>query len=125
MKWWNTIYVDFDGTIVKHRWPRVGELREDAISSLQLWRDLGGRIVIFSTRNRHPVLHEEMIKFLIQRGVPYDEIYAGGMRPDGIIIDDKAINAGVRVNWGDIISSAVSIRRQKESGIPTGNLILD
>lgn len=45
------ICVDFDGTIVDHRYPLIGPPVPDAILWLQKWQELGAKIILFTMRS--------------------------------------------------------------------------
>jgi hypothetical protein len=45
------ICVDFDGTIVEHRFPEIGQPAPGAIEWLRQWVAAGGRIVLWTVRS--------------------------------------------------------------------------
>lgn len=46
------IAVDFDGTIVKHRYPQIGEERPFAIETLKMLQADGHRLILWTVRER-------------------------------------------------------------------------
>jgi predicted HAD superfamily phosphohydrolase YqeG len=113
------IVVDFDGTIVDFKYPSIGEPKPGVREALTRFRELGYSIVVSSCRNARrfpeifqvgiegqPVVerqtYKDMIKFMDDHQLPYDEIDDGSLgKPLGnLYIDDK----GVRFenNWTEI-----------------------
>ena len=45
------ICIDFDGTVVDHRYPYVGEPVPLAIAWLQRWAELGAKLILFTMRS--------------------------------------------------------------------------
>lgn len=45
------ICVDFDGTVVDHRYPDIGEPAPDAIRFLLEWKRKGAKIILFTMRD--------------------------------------------------------------------------
>lgn len=100
------IAVDFDGTVVTHRYPKIGELKPGAKEALVAFHDAGHKIIIWTCRNGQ---HErEVREFLMTNEIPFDTINNPIMGADmgtrkvfaDMYIDDK----GVRFedNWADI-----------------------
>jgi len=110
------IAVDFDGTIVNHRFPRIGSLMPGAKDALNRLHDAGHKIIIWTCRNHtepdHPDWDDAPISrvmwFLKNNGIPFDSINEN--HPDmgfwlqsrkiyaDIYIDDK--NIGGFPGWG-------------------------
>ena len=65
------IAVDFDGTIVEHRYPRIGEEIPFAIDTLKLLQQEKHRLILWSVREG--TLLEEAVKWCKARGL---ECYA-------------------------------------------------
>ena len=64
-----TIAVDFDGTIVEHRYPRIGPEKPFAIQALlQLQRE-GHRLILFTAREG--ALLQEAVDFCHERGLDF------------------------------------------------------
>lgn len=97
------IAVDFDGTIVDHRYPQIGKLKKgvkEALTELIKRND----IVIYSCRNNSTVdptcqTMRNMVLFLAQNKIPYTKIDLGlhGKVVADLYIDDKAIR--FEDNW--------------------------
>ena len=66
-----TIAVDFDGTIVEHRYPNIGKELPFAIETLKKLADGGHRIILWSVREGK--LLDDAVKYCIDRGL---ELYA-------------------------------------------------
>lgn len=45
------VAVDFDGTIVDHRFPKIGPAVPGAIDWLKQWQDLGIKIILYTMRS--------------------------------------------------------------------------
>ncbi|MBQ7634627.1 MAG: hypothetical protein IJS89_03540 [Bacteroidaceae bacterium] len=65
------IAVDFDGTIVEHRYPRIGKEIPFATATLRRLQEEGHKIVLWSVREG--ALLDEAVQWLSQHGV---EVYA-------------------------------------------------
>ncbi len=63
------IAVDFDGTIVEHRYPEIGKERPFATQTLQQLIKDGHRLVLWTNRQGHTL--EEAIEWCRQRGVEF------------------------------------------------------
>jgi hypothetical protein len=49
------VAVDFDGTIVKHAFPSIGEEIPGAIFWLKKWQEMGHRLILFTVRTELPL----------------------------------------------------------------------
>ena len=95
------ICVDFDGTIVEHKFPAIGPVRKDVLKVLQNWRDKGAHIIISSARSakmfggKDSEKFKEMVAFIKKEGIPHDEIDDGtiGKVVADLYLDDRALNA--------------------------------
>lgn len=63
------IAVDFDGTIVKHRYPAIGEERPFAIQTLKMLRDEGHRLILWTVREREELA--EAVEWCRARGLEF------------------------------------------------------
>lgn len=45
------IAIDFDGTIVDHKFPEIGKLVPGAIEWMQIWHDAGGQLILWTMRS--------------------------------------------------------------------------
>ena len=105
------IAVDFDGTIVEHRYPEIGEERLFAIDTLKAFMREGHQLVLWSVREGK--LLDDAVEWCRQRGVEFyavnkdfpeedtdkNEHYARKLRVD-LFIDDR--NVGGLPDWGTI-----------------------
>ncbi len=64
--------LDFDGTIVEHKFPEVGELMPDAKATIKLLHEKGCRIIIWTCRKGPYVMRAG--EFLLENGIPFDYI---------------------------------------------------
>ena len=129
-----TIAVDFDGTIVEHRYPKIGEEIPFATETLKILAQERHKLILWTVREG--VLLEEAIEWCRQRGVffysvnkdyPEEEKSHNGfsrkLKAD-LFIDDR--NLGGLPDWGTIYQmiheqkpyEPVLCDRQK----PTGDL---
>lgn len=66
------IAIDFDGTIVRNDYPKIGMLMPDAVRVIRKIKEHGGKIAIWTCRTG---LHQKLVKkFLDHVGIPYDVI---------------------------------------------------
>lgn len=74
------IAIDFDGTIVDHRFPEIGKLKPHARRVINKWYDNGTEIIIWTCRNNSdpecgPLSDTLAVrKFLEENGVKYTTI---------------------------------------------------
>ncbi len=129
-----TIAVDFDGTIVEHRYPKIGEEIPFATETLKILAQERHKLILWAVREGE--LLEEAIEWCRQRGVffysvnkdyPEEEKSHNGfsrkLKAD-LFIDDR--NLGGLPDWGTIYQmiheqkpyEPVLCDRQK----PTGDL---
>ena len=64
-----TIAVDFDGTIVEHRYPEIGREIPFAIDTLKMLSREGHRLILWSVREGH--LLDEAIAWCRERGLEF------------------------------------------------------
>lgn len=101
--------IDFDGTICDHAFPGIGTVKRGAKEAISGFRRMGYRILIYSCRTSHwhydvfggdpsqPTLErdkvKEMIAFLDEHGIEYDEIDDGsrGKPLCAAYIDDRGL----------------------------------
>ena len=121
-----TIAVDFDGTIVEHRYPKIGEEIPFATETLKILAQERHKLILWTVREGE--LLEEAIEWCRQRGVffysvnkdyPEEEKSHNGfsrkLKAD-LFIDDR--NLGGLPDWGTIYQM---IHEQKPYE-PTGDL---
>lgn len=106
-----TIAVDFDGTIVRHRYPAIGEEIPFAIATLRRLLEEHHRLILWSVREGE--LLDEAVEWCRQRGVEFyavnkeypeedetrNEHYSRKLKVD-LFIDDR--NIGGLPDWGTI-----------------------
>lgn len=106
------IGVDFDGTIVDHvPYPKIGELRPNAISTLRYLKESGYVLVLWTCRTGNDL--KEALNFLKENGFEFEhvnenpkelqEMYDNDPRKLGVdvFIDDKnfSIMADETIDW--------------------------
>lgn len=105
-----TIAVDFDGTIVEHRYPNIGPEIPFAIDTLKMLIAERHRLVLWTVREGE--LLDEAVEYCRQRGVefyavnkdypeekPSDSNYSRKLKVE-LFIDDR--NLGGLPDWGTI-----------------------
>lgn len=105
-----TIAVDFDGTIVKHRYPKIGEEIPFAIETLKMLQKDHHRLILWSVREGQ--LLDEAVEWCRQRGLEFYAVnrdypeeaeehkgFSRKLKAD-LFIDDR--NLGGLPDWGDI-----------------------
>lgn len=104
------IAVDFDGTIVEHRYPEIGKEIPFAIDTLKMLQREGHRLILWSVREDK--LLEDAVEFCRQRGLEFyavntnypeektgHEHFSRKLKAD-VFIDDR--NLGGLFDWGTI-----------------------
>ena len=124
------IAVDFDGTIVTHAYPKIGDPIPNATSVLrQLIRD-GHKLILWSVREGQ--LLQEAVDYCKEHGVEFyavnrdypeelgtDKTFSRKIKAD-VFIDDR--NIGGRLDW-ELVYKMISEGRPLIS--PYSNAILD
>lgn len=113
-----TIAVDFDGTIVEHRYPEIGREIPFATETLKMLTKEGHRLILWSVREGK--LLDEAVEWCRERGVEFyavnkdypeesqeDRNYSRKLKV-GMFIDDR--NVGGLPDWG-IIYKMVSQKK--------------
>mgnify|MGYP000621662385 FL=1 len=104
------IAVDFDGTIVKHKYPAIGREIPFAIETLKKLRDDRHKLILWSVREGK--LLQEAVDFCRERGLEFYAVnkdypeeeqehkhYSRKLKAD-LFIDDR--NLGGLPDWGTI-----------------------
>ena len=105
-----TIAIDFDGTIVEHRYPQIGPEIPFATDTLKMLMQDRHRLILWTVREGK--LLEEAVEWCRQRGVEFyavnqdypeeekgDRGFSRKLKAD-LFIDDR--NLGGLPDWGDI-----------------------
>ena len=122
------IAVDFDGTIVEHKFPSIGKERPFACETLRQLSADGHKLILWTVRSGN--LLEEALDWCSQRGLNFYSVnsnYPPGSLFDGsrdlspkieadVYIDDR--NLGGLPDWGEIYTMicAKSQAKRNKSG---------
>ncbi|MCD8182160.1 MAG: hypothetical protein LUE99_02700 [Bacteroides sp.] len=105
-----TIAIDFDGTIVEHRYPKIGNEIPFAIETLKMLQNDGHRLILWTVREGD--LLQEAVAWCRKRGIEFyavnrdypeeDAAHQGFSRKikADLFIDDS--NLGGLPDWGNI-----------------------
>ena len=118
-----TIAVDFDGTIVEHRYPEFGKEKPFAIETLLQLQEDGNRLILWTSREGE--LLEKAVAFCHARGLDFYAInsnqpagalfagQAGTKIVADVYIDDR--NIGGIPDWGTIYEIICKKRERKHN----------
>jgi len=106
------IAIDFDGTIVEHRYPAIGRIRPFAFEAMKALQAKHHRLILWSYRTGKEL--EEAVQFCQKHGIefyavnknyPEEEWNANDSRKilADIYIDDR--NLGGLPSWGEIFNT--------------------
>lgn len=119
-----TIAVDFDGTIVRHRYPEIGPEIPFAIDTLKLLRSENHRLILWTVREGR--LLDEAVEYCRRRGLDFYAVnsnypeekssHAGYSRKicADLYIDDR--NIGGIPDWGTIYNMIHGFGSASEAG---------
>ncbi len=124
------IAVDFDGTIVEHRYPAIGPEKEGAIDTLKQLAKEGNRLILWTVRDGQ--LLDEAVDYCRSRGLEFYAVNSntpqnalmGGFKPAGgkvtadVYIDDR--NLGGLPSWDQIYTQVTGHRRQLQKASKKG-----
>lgn len=118
-----TIAVDFDGTIVEHRYPEIGKEKPFAIQCLKQLQQEGNRLILWTSREGK--LLEEAVVFCHERGLDFYAVNSN--QPDDalfkhpsakviadVYIDDRNLG-GIPDDWGAIYEMITKKRAELRS----------
>lgn len=117
-----TIAVDFDGTIVEHKYPEIGKEKPFAIQTLKQLQQEGNRLILWTSRENE--LLDEAIAFCHGRGLdfyavnsnePADALFHKHTTKviADVYIDDH--NLGGIPEWGDIYEMITKQRAERRA----------
>lgn len=69
------IAVDFDGTIVEHKFPKIGQPVPGAIDWMKRWKAAGAKLILWTMRSGQYL--DEAVEFCRQNGVEFDSVNQG------------------------------------------------
>jgi hydroxymethylpyrimidine pyrophosphatase-like HAD family hydrolase len=103
------IAVDFDGTIVEHKYPEIGKVRPFAFQTLKMLQEKGHLLVLWTYRSG--IYLDEAVEFCRKNGLEFyainsdypEEVYDGSKSRKidcDYYIDDR--NIGGLPEWGEI-----------------------
>ena len=118
-----TIAVDFDGTIVEHRYPEIGKEKPFAIQCLKQLQQEGSRLILWTSREGK--LLEDAVAFCHERGLDFYAVNSN--QPDDalfkypsakviadVYIDDRNLG-GIPDDWGAIYEMITKKRAELRS----------
>ena len=117
-----TIAVDFDGTIVEHKYPEIGKEKPFAIQTLKQLQQEGNRLILWTSRENE--LLDDAIAFCHERGLdfyavnsnePADALFhkfSTKVIAD-VYIDDH--NLGGIPEWGEIYAMITQQRAERRA----------
>lgn len=103
------IAVDFDGTIVEHKYPEIGKIRPFAFETLKMLQDKGHQLILWTYRSG--IYLTEAVDFCKTHGIEFyavnnsypEEVFDGSKSRKidcNLFIDDR--NIGGLLSWGEI-----------------------
>ena len=119
------ICFDFDGVIAQYdKWEGfdvIGKPIQDVITAMQVLKDRGYYLTIFTTRSDTPTLR----KWLEDNKVPYDSLNSNSHNPPmtshkpiyHCIVDDRALNFNIRSNflhWNTLVEQIEILTTETE-----------
>jgi len=116
------IAVDFDGTIVEHKYPKIGREKPFAIDTLRRLAAEGHKIILWTSREGE--LLQDAIRFCKERGLTFYSVNSdtpmGSLQFSDktsttkliadVYIDDR--NLGGLPDWGEIYGIVNGTKRQ-------------
>lgn len=120
-----TIAVDFDGTIVEHKYPAIGKEKPFAIDTLKQLAAEGNKLILWTSRDGE--LLTEAVRFCRARGLEFYAVNSnlppGALFPDAaggstkviadVYIDDR--NLGGLPDWSTIYQMVSGACEQRHS----------
>jgi len=108
------IAVDFDGTIVEHKFPDIGDACPGALSHLHRWKAMGIKLILWTMRD--DVFLEDAVEWCKHRGLEFDAVNEGindrewttsNKAYANVYIDDMAIGCPMldycrMVDWSQV-----------------------
>ena len=110
------IAVDFDGTIVEHRYPEIGKERMFAFQTLKMIQAEGHILILWTIRHGKEL--DDALAYCKKNGVEffaancnhpdevYDNTFSRKLNAD-LFIDDR--NVGGFIGWGEIWQEIIKI----------------
>lgn len=108
------IAIDFDGTLVEHKFPKIGEKKLFAFETLRELQKRGDQLILWTYRTGD--LLDEAVEFCRQNGIEFyavnrnypeevfDEAEVSRKIDADVFIDDKNIEFGGEIDWSKICS---------------------
>lgn len=121
------IAIDFDGTIVKHEYPKVGEPNPMAIDYIKRFQDEGAHIILWTMRSGEHLddavsyLEDNGIKLLGVNTNPSQKVWTNSPKAyANLYIDDAGFNCPLAfpkegkpyVNWGIVGPKVLRMLRE-------------
>jgi hydroxymethylpyrimidine pyrophosphatase-like HAD family hydrolase len=106
------IAIDFDGTLVEHKYPEIGEKKLFAFETLRELQKRGDQLILWTYRTGEML--NQAVEFCRQNGVEFyainrnypeevfDETQVSRKIDADIYIDDKNVEFGGEIDWSKI-----------------------
>ncbi|HZW40188.1 MAG TPA: hypothetical protein VFF33_12890 [Ignavibacteriaceae bacterium] len=103
------IAIDFDGTIVEHRYPFIGRIRPFAFETMEAFQKQGHRLILWTHRTGQKL--DEAIKFCSNHGIEFYAVNKNYPEETWDINDSRKILADIYIDdrnlgglpqWGEI-----------------------
>lgn len=120
-----TIAVDFDGTIVEHKYPDIGKVRPFAFETLKALESEGYRLILWTSREGK--LQEDAVAFCQKNGLTFYAVNSNN--PPGYLFEDKSSkskkivadiyiddhNLGGLPDWGEIYAMVTGTKEKMKT----------
>ena len=117
-----TIAVDFDGTIVEHKYPEIGKVKPFAFETLKALESEGYRLILWTSREGKR--QDEAVEFCKERGLVFYAVNSN--HPPGYLFEGKSNaskklvadiyiddhNLGGLPDWGEIYTIVTGTKDQ-------------
>lgn len=87
------IAVDFDGTIVEHKYPKIGKEKPFAVKTLKLIQDKGHQLILWTYRSGKEL--EEAVRFCEEKGLVFHAVNQN-------LYEDELTHSSSRKIYADI-----------------------
>lgn len=109
LKYSLVIAIDFDGTIVEHQYPLIGQIRPFAFETMKALQNKGHRLILWTHRTGESL--DDAIRFCLDHGIEFYAVNKNYPEETWDIIDSRKILADIYIDdmnlgglpsWGEI-----------------------